>query len=126
MSRIDISEHLLREEESVKTQTGLQRIAEERTRQLAKYDLAHDQNEHDGGQLALAAALLATPDRLYDWEEADPWPFWDYDPRARLRGQILPNHHLDPEARVEQLAMAGALIAAEIDRLSALLPAKKE
>ena len=105
--------------------TGVEIIAEERQRQVDQegYSAGHDAN-HEGGELALVAALYATPIPLYqvhvtdDRKEAspgyrgitleadDPWPSeWgkEFDKR-------------DKHDRLRQLAIAGALIAAEIDR----------
>lgn len=104
--------------------TGAQRIARERRH--------HTTLGYDFGELALAAACLATPENLYrrtgygsdGLAFLDPWPFVTTDQhRKRGRnGKLLPNH-LDPvdvEWRIRQLEKAGALIAAEIDRLLGL------
>lgn len=122
--------------------SGAQMIAAERHRQVSKkgYDAKHD-DEHEGGSLALAAALYAAPIRLWerhDYQDAiqfdDPWP-WDreYDkrPRSSTSGKLLPNYYchtmVDEYAqtraeRIRQLVVAGALLAAEIDRLKRLPP----
>jgi hypothetical protein len=106
------------------TRTGSQRIVDERARQIAQegWTPEHD-DEHTDGELALVGALYATPVRLFaktrdsEWEVrlADPWPDswsteWDkrIDQRVRMAGG--PN-------RIRELEKAGALIAAEIDRL---------
>ena len=94
--------------------SGIAIIAAERTRQInkEKWTAGHD-DEHTDGQLAIAAAVYATPDehRLYrgqaprseavphEWPWGDEW--WKPTPKNRLR----------------ELAKAGALIAAELDRL---------
>jgi hypothetical protein len=99
--------------------TGTELIALERRRQVEQegYNDRHDDNER-GGQLALAAACYAIPDfhrgpmdgmncilpKL--WPYAVVW--WKPVPRDRVR----------------ELVKAGALIAAEIDRLSRLDKAK--
>ena len=94
--------------------TGIEIIAAERTRQVAVegYDERHD-DDAKNGQLAAAAACYA----LLEWyrragivnhENGSPpvmWPwrtvYWKPSPKDRIR----------------ELAKAGALIAAEIDRL---------
>ncbi len=111
---------------------GVQRIAAERKRQTEKegWDQKHDA-EHDDGSLAMAAACYAASNPIFVHEKRavqvnssrgidencysyptrlrmgywDPWP-WDdaYDKREK--------HN-----RIRQLEIAGALIAAEIDRL---------
>lgn len=76
------------------------------------------------------AALYATPVLLYRVETeyvnrisfVDPWPLsWDqvYDKRPYpSRGnRVGPNESLSDKKRIRQLVKAGALIAAEIDRL---------
>lgn len=77
---------------------------------------------HDDGDLAFAAACLAAPTTIYlvrtfsapdgdtgsaRWVE--PWPIgWERPARSQQRTH---------EERVEELTKAGALIAAELDRL---------
>ena len=91
--------------------TGIEIIAEERDRQIAKegYTKEHD-SQYRKGELGLAAASYAIP----SWFRAAPdrkkqipfcWPFSDelWKPT--------------PNDRIKELAKAGALIAAEIDRL---------
>ncbi len=109
------------------TPYGVGLISAERTRQqsVEGWSADHD-NKHDAGEMAMAAALYATPvpiraemnapckycdtkeecDHVFrEREWRDPWP-WDkeWDKRGK-------------HGRVRQLAIAGALIAAEIDRL---------
>lgn len=108
------------------TRTGSQRIADERARQIAKegWTPEHD-DEHAEGELALVGALYATPVKLYertDWGDfsgrvtfEDPWPgSWDreWDKRLKERSGKTTN-----DERIRELEKAGALIAAEIDRL---------
>lgn len=64
----------------------------------------------DEGQLAIAGAIYAMPNHLREasrWDPAAPkhWPF------------SLAHWKPTPEDRIKQLVKAGALIAAEIDRL---------
>lgn len=108
--------------------TGIELIAAERARQMAVegWTAAHDA-EHDRGELAIAAVCYASPEPLKALRSVpcscrevhcqhlfstvdkwlDPWPWApEWDKR---------NKH----DRIRQLAIAGALIAAEIDRLTA-------
>jgi len=110
--------------------TGLELIVAEYTHQFVEGSNGSVQVEES--QLAMAAACYAAPEQLYrlqggddDFIMADPWP-WEknHDRRQsvgerKLYGGTLP---ADPdsctiEERIELLALAGAMIAAEIDRL---------
>lgn len=93
-------------------------IARERARQREKegWSAKHD-DDHDGGELALAAAcyVLAEPARqpgtAAAWLRVQTdfqWLLWPWD-----RDSWKPT----PEDRIHELVKAGALIAAEIDRL---------
>lgn len=89
---------------------GLERIALEFGRQskLAGRTIEQD-DELDNAELALAATVYATPPdrRMFDtFGIPQDWP-WSLD-------QWSPS----PNDRIEELAKAGALIAAEIDRIS--------
>lgn len=107
---------------------GAERIAAERRRQIEKegYTLEHDQ-AHANEALAWAAACYAAPGAIYHVEEKattapdgvrlyslvwhEPWP-------TNWRKASATNH--SPFAdRIRDLERAGALIAAEIDRLLA-------
>lgn len=80
--------------------TGSQLITRERKRQIDEegYKADHD-DEHTNGEIAQAAAALIT----CDWKIGRiPWP-WD--------------NGLKANGEVNNLIRAGALIAAEIDRL---------
>lgn len=94
---------------------GVDMISAERHRQieLERFSAGHDDG-HVLGQLALAACCYATPFPLYIRPLApasegirfvDPWP-WEKEWDKRKK-----------HSRLKQLAIAGALIAAEIDRL---------
>ena len=89
--------------------TGIELIAEERQRQIdvEGWNAEHDDIGHNGEQLAEAAALYALPEirRCYEYDVMNLWP-WD-------KKWWKPT----PDDRVRELAKAGALIAAEIDRL---------
>lgn len=109
--------------------TGVELIEKERRRQVERegYTPEHDDG-HDGGEIAMAAACYASPDLIYVEERhvnsigfIDPWP-WDEcdDKRPHKGNEVLPNHRLTIAARIHQLVKAGALIAAEIDRLQRL------
>lgn len=84
------------------TKSGAESIAEERLRQLAKWPAENDDG-HQYGELAIAAARLAV--RGTDAYVEDPHDV-DFD--------VLQDQSLTPRQR---LVIAGALIAAEIDRL---------
>jgi len=112
-----------------KAKTGVELIAAERKRQIEKegWTAEHD-DDHDRGELAQAAACYAAgPERthvtrqlnssrgmedagyVYDYSTPKPgqinWP-WDSE-----------WYKVTPRNRVKELTKAGALIAAEIDRL---------
>lgn len=90
--------------------TGIERIAAERKRQIEVEGFTVDDDRlYSAEPLALAAACYAVPEwnRLYrrgipmDWPWSVRW--WKPTPKNRIR----------------ELEKAGALIAAEIDRLQA-------
>lgn len=110
---------------------GLQAIGQERLRQLGEegHSPEHD-DAHKAGELALAAIHYARPEgaeivRL-TFEKNPPGSFmpqrqrfnevWPWDLRDDKRGK---------HDRLKQLAIAGALIAAEIDRLLRLKAGEK-
>lgn len=106
--------------------SGTDDIAAERDRQVASehYDSLHD-DQYTAGQLATAAACYAIARPLYVEERRagmaifqDPWPWADhFDKRkdaANWPNAIPP---VGGEPRRDMLVKAGALIAAEIDRL---------
>lgn len=89
--------------------TGMELIAVERERQVAEEDwTAEHDDEHDGQELAMAACA-------YAWPGAS----------VLNNGRALPRELLWPWSdgwkpsgdRTRELVKAGALIAAEIDRL---------
>jgi hypothetical protein len=83
--------------------TGIERIAAERKRQIEEegFTAEHDDRLMNGA-LAAAAACYAVPALA---EKAYLWPF--------DKSQWKPT----PENRIRELEKAGALIAAEIERL---------
>lgn len=106
---------------------GVEIIATERDRQREKWPLDHD-DRHLGGELAAAAAVYAIPNMRTRETQVGPqkakkdkktltsllWPF----ERDAYKPRILGGGYASAyRARVEELAKAGALIAAEIDRL---------
>jgi hypothetical protein len=113
---------------------GARRIVHERRRQIQQegWSLEHDDTlkEH---QLTWAAICFAAPDRVYTLRHAvtpadpalslhDPWPK-GLDPAFDKR----PPHRktVTTKQRIRALEKAGALIAAEIDRLLRLTEAEK-
>lgn len=99
---------------------GVGQIAEERAHQIdIGWSEEHD-DAHDRGELAYAAALLAMP----PWERAkyvvrDLWPWDDTDP-ADMPQEGKFSERTTPASvtvRIRELEKAGALCAAEIDRL---------
>lgn len=114
--------------------TGVELIADERERQINElgYTAAHDA-AHDEEDLAFAAACYAAPVPIYlmrieEGEDPDrsagsvkwvePWPLeWEREHRT---------YPVSKEARLRQLTKAGALIAAEMDKLLTQDPGEEE
>jgi hypothetical protein len=100
--------------------TGSQLIADERERQVSTelWTPEHD-DRHKKHELALAAfsyiAVVASPDEDGD-ENGKPRPCWDW-PWAKKWWK-------PSEDPIRNLVKAGALIAAEIDRLQRLQSTK--
>lgn len=96
--------------------TGIEFIAEERQRQIdvEGWNAEHDDIGNNDEQLAEAAALYALPEirRTYEYDVNNLWP-WD-------KKWWKPT----PDDRIKELAKAGALIAAEIDRLQRIQHSK--
>lgn len=104
---------------------GAELIAAERQRQMDAegWTPEHDA-AHTGQQLAWAAVCYATPP---DWRRLGYWQV-NYDVAGRAAYPAEWPWHPDywkPGDRVRELVKAGALIAAEIDRLSAQLPEER-
>jgi len=98
--------------------TGIELIAAERTRQIEEegWSPGHD-DQHQYGDLAVIAATLAcdgtdanVEDPLERGSDSDPWG-------------LLKKHglHGTKPNRIRALAIAGALIAAELDREQRLI-----
>lgn len=91
--------------------TGIELITEERRRQIINENWTpeHD-DEHTRGEMAIAAACYAVEGT--DAEVINPYVFeqegWPWEPKWDKRKK----HN-----RLRQLIIAGALIAAEIDRI---------
>lgn len=89
---------------------GIELITKERKEQITKhkYTLKRDSEENKDMQLALAAAQMALPPNYGKfWEEQVP-KGWDKSVWMLMMSKPYP----------ERLVIAGALIAAEIDRLA--------
>jgi len=109
---------------------GAELITKERQRQIEKegWTAEHD-DEYTDGSLALVAALYATPELLYKRIDfvnqvsfIDPWPWdagWDKRPHPGNGNVVRDNSpfYVSRDERIRQLEKAGALVAAEIDRL---------
>lgn len=120
---------------------GVELIAAERERQVSGegWTPEHD-DEHDGSELAWAAVCYAAPTKVLanvlrytpchcrsascehiggvirKARPCDPWP-WDEERDKRLRDERRNLRLATGDDRIRQLVKAGALIAAEIDRL---------
>ena len=108
--------------------TAIELIAEERQRQIEKegYSTTHD-DEHAGGEIAMAAACMAAPKDIYELRMTnnktvlfeDPYPWGEETYSRGEKGW----HHLSTaekkkgKKRLRQLQIAGALIVAEMERL---------
>jgi SHS2 domain-containing protein len=99
---------------------GIERITKERKRQIEKegWDAEHDA-EHTEEELVYAAICYAAPEKVFilcedddGYHFVDPWP-WDEEWDKRKKHKLI-----------KRLTIAGALIAAEIDRL--LAPQEQE
>lgn len=92
--------------------TGSELICEERHEQINKHkwDKEHDAN-HERGELAIMAAILAV--HSTDAEVVSPGEFYSGQNVWGLEEKLADNI-------IHRLKVAGALIAAEIDRLQAI------
>lgn len=108
---------------------GIELIAKERRRQIEEENWTEEHDDdHTSGELALAAACFASPILLFEKEDRyvnqttyrDPFPWegkWDRRYTDKGGNVIQAPETLYGAARIDILAKAGALIAAEIDRL---------
>lgn len=113
--------------------TGVQIIADERARQMDAEGYSADHDDcHDRGELVLAAICYAKRDGgVYLREDYgdevrfhDPWPWAPSDdkrPRDAADRLKVPAD----KQYVRNLAKAGALIAAEIDRMQRVFAARR-
>mgnify|MGYP001287904267 CR=1 FL=1 len=100
--------------------TGVEMIAAERERQQYEEGwLSEHDDEHSSGELAFAAAAYAiyaaTPMFKREWERSKVPGLWPW-----LGTWWKPAAGNSSEDRIRELTKAGALIAAEIDRLQRL------
>jgi hypothetical protein len=101
---------------------GLTLVAKEREKAInAGYGAEHDDTENEDKQLALVAALYASPERLYTREDfaagvvyEDPWPWARQFDERPYHGNALKER--TEKQDFDLLVKAGALIVAEIDR----------
>lgn len=92
--------------------TGIELIAQERKEQVEKHlwTTDHDNLEHSHGELIVAAMAVAYAPEPFEADISDitSVPAWAYEIIEKKKGKPF----------IERLAVAGALIAAEIDRLN--------
>lgn len=106
--------------------TGVDLIAAERQRQLEREGYASEHDDRwDAGELARAAACYAMPERLYIEQRyaagpafVDPWPWYDEFDKRKQQANYPNAIPTEGPERLRMLVKAGALIAAEIDRLA--------
>jgi PRTRC genetic system protein C len=111
----------------VRRDAGVGQVALERRRQMdvEGYTSAHD-DAHTDHSLAMAAAVYAAPEPVHVYRNppdqfSDPWPWHPIEDKRKFAdaGMHVPASAAEysVEERVALLVKAGALIAAEIDRL---------
>ena len=110
--------------------TGIELITEEREEQLKKhgFDKEHDK-EHTNDSLSWNASVLASPYVLYTKHKLangihfmkatidNHWKLPNQNYKPHGSNVIIDNCELSGKERIKQLTVAGALIAAEIDRI---------
>jgi hypothetical protein len=100
--------------------TGVELIAEERQRQIEKekFSIQHDAKVYTGGNendLCFAAVSYALPENLKtEWQKKNVGHRSNFFPWTKTWWKP------SPENRIRELTKAGALIAAEIDRINRL------
>ena len=105
--------------------TGAELIAAERQRQIEAEDWSpdHDDVEHQSGELAAAAAAYALGPGSHQRMEPNGDPripdVWPWEPEW-WKPKWTPA--TGREGRIRELVVAGALLAAEVDRLQRALP----
>jgi len=110
-------------------ENGIELIAKERQRQIVEEGWTAEHDEmHVEGEMALAAVCYASPVPIFIKEEhgrnigfVDPWPWFDTVEVTRygdgLTSQVPAWDKRKKHSKLRRLVIAGALIAAEIDRL---------
>lgn len=89
-------------EEKIDDPVGIERIRKERIEQIVKHGKIDDIKDNPYGQLKDAAMYILSADPSY-------WPLaWNESWKEKF----------DKKDQIEKLVVAGALIAAEIDRLT--------
>jgi hypothetical protein len=109
-----------------KQMNGVELIAQERQRQIEVEDWTAEHDDgHEDGEMATAAACYASPSPIFEQNGTcfyDPWPWGcvisgrSVDDRDGFRQATTPEMK-EGKDRLRQLVIAGALIAAEIDRI---------
>src|SRR6056297_610244 len=97
--------------------TGIKLIAEERERQISKegWTPEHD-DTHTQSELAMAAVCYAKPDWNRGMNDAGDAPLgWPW--AGEWWKPLVSFGQYSEDSRIRELQKAGALIAAEIDRL---------
>lgn len=111
-----MKEKIILDSVTLKEGCGLDLILKARNKQIEKGYTAEHDDEHDLGELGLAAALFALP---YDYKQGNE-PLLKQDDFINLHILLETglDFYVDPEPdRIKRLAKAGALILAELDRL---------
>lgn len=86
--------------------TGIELIAEERGHQLTKYSLQDDLDINGGNQLAIGAMRLISGDIEVHQRVPEDWDWEQWERMCRKTYE-------------ERIVIAGALLAAELDRINA-------
>ena len=98
--------------------TGVELIKQERKRQIKKegFDADND-DQYQTEELSQAASCYALPgdDRIYNGDVPENWP-WNKEWWKPAKCEFGHDENYKEE-RIKELAKAGALVAAEIDRL---------
>jgi hypothetical protein len=99
--------------------TGIELIAQERHEQIEKhgFSLTVDAEHYQRNELVDAALYALTMDKKHYPES---WEFWFHDNLVAKEGRMD-----ETTFAIERLKIAGALIAAEIDRLQEPINNKK-
>lgn len=110
-------------------ETGIELIAKERQEQIDKHGFCKNHDTiHEEQDLSYNAAILASPVILYyqaedlanqvTFQKCFPYESWKLPPPNTSGNVLIDNIKLSKKKRIKQLVVAGALIAAEIDRLN--------